>query len=113
MTWSNETPGQRAGARQGLEPRTRGLRVRCSGFLFIQSTSIFTLYAGKISATAEAEYRLQTGATAQYRDIRANMELTRISLWSRPPWRDRRHSQASGLVDGGSRRTGSARAVDT
>ena len=29
--------------RQGLEPRTRGLRVRCSQVLFPQSTSIFTL----------------------------------------------------------------------
>ena len=29
--------------RQGLEPRTRGLRVHCSGVLFIRSTSIITL----------------------------------------------------------------------
>ena len=29
--------------RQVLDPRTRGLRVRCSGVLFTQSTSMFTL----------------------------------------------------------------------
>jgi hypothetical protein len=41
-----ERPGQghnRRVRRQGLEPRTRGLRVRCSRFLLLQSTSIFTL----------------------------------------------------------------------
>jgi hypothetical protein len=27
MTWSDETPGQKRVRRQGLEPRTRGLRV--------------------------------------------------------------------------------------
>ena len=63
--------------RQGLEPRTRGLRVRCSGVLLLQSTSIFTASTlARYPQPAEAEYRLRTACTAWYRDIRANMEQT-------------------------------------
>ena len=42
-TWGGHNPRSVRVRRQGLEPRTRGLRVRCSGILFIQSTSAFRL----------------------------------------------------------------------
>ena len=67
--------------RQGLEPRTRGLRVRCSGFLFTQSTSVFALVRWqRYPQLAEAHAVLLTGATALYRDIRAG---TSEQTWSK------------------------------
>jgi hypothetical protein len=65
--------------RQGLEPRTRGLRVCCSGVLVLPSTSIFTPARWQDARNPpRRKYRLLTAGTGWYRDVRANMEPTSI-----------------------------------
>jgi len=70
--------------RQGLEPRTRGLRVRCSGVLLTQSTSMLRYHAGKIPAIrrgavppTDGTYRVVPGHPSKHG---ANTE----AIWSRP-----------------------------
>jgi hypothetical protein len=65
--------------RQGLEPRTRGLRVCCSGVLILPSTSIFIPARWQDARNPpRRKYRLLTAGTGWYRDVRANMEPTSI-----------------------------------
>jgi hypothetical protein len=76
MTWSNETLRQ-SGAPPGTRtpnPRIKSPLLKNSILLIYQHLYASTL--ARYPQPAEAEYRLRTANTAQYRAIRANMEQT-------------------------------------
>jgi hypothetical protein len=66
--------------RQGLEPRTRGLRVRCSVRFCFSTWYHLVPHSAATCRTVrqahESGCRVMPAATGPYRDIRANMEQT-------------------------------------
>ena len=123
QTWpgSGHRPGQRDSKnassvrvrRQGLEPRTRGLRVRSSGVLLLPSTSMFKLARWqdirnplRRVPSADGLYRVVPGHPSKHG---ANMETVR----SRPLWKAHHYDWVSGLPLCGGRRAGVRSTMDT
>jgi hypothetical protein len=76
-------PGSHNGRvrRQGLEPRTRGLRVRCSVRRYLRYyLHLHACTSEDMPLPWKTQYRTMTAAARPYRDIRANMEQTSVRI---------------------------------
>ena len=83
--WNGYNPRSEWVRRQGLEPRTRRLRVRCFVRFFspiwchVMTIRVVACCSVRLPVSGEGcGYRVLPGRTGTYRDVRANMEQTSV-----------------------------------